>query len=67
VHKGLIALPKHQQVVLILVYHRDYTVKEAAVMLTVSKHTAESLLARACKSMRAAVELNREDLIGAGS
>ena len=66
-HKGLIALPKHQQVVLILVYHRDYTVKEAAVMLTVSEHAAESLLAQARKSMRAALEPNKEDLTGAGS
>jgi DNA-directed RNA polymerase specialized sigma24 family protein len=31
VHKALIALPKHQQVVLILVYYRDYTVKEVSV------------------------------------
>ncbi|MDE0797252.1 MAG: sigma-70 family RNA polymerase sigma factor [Alphaproteobacteria bacterium] len=67
VHKELIALPKRQQVVLILVYYQGYTVKEAAVMLTVSEHAAESLLARARKSMRAALEPNREDLIGAGS
>jgi RNA polymerase sigma-70 factor (ECF subfamily) len=66
-HKALIALPKRQQVVLILVYYQGYTVKEAAAMLTVSEHAAESLLARARKSMRAALEPNREDLIGAGS
>tara|TARA_R110002072_G_scaffold10726_58_gene49795 strand:- start:386 stop:961 length:576 start_codon:yes stop_codon:yes gene_type:complete len=67
VHKALIALPTRQQVVLILVYYQGYTVKEAAEMLAVSEHAAESLLARARKSMRAALEPNREDLIGAGS
>ena len=67
VHKALIALPARQQVVLILVYYQGYTVKEAAVMLEVSEHAAESLLARARRAMRAALEPNREDLIGAGS
>lgn len=67
VHKALAALPDRQQVVLILVYYQGYTVKEAAVMLSVSEHAAESLLARARRSMRAALEPNREDLIGAGS
>ena len=67
VHKALIALPARQQVVLILVYYQGYTVKEAAEMLAVSEHAAESLLARARKSMRTALEPNREDLIGAGS
>ena len=67
VHKALIALPARQQVVLILVYYQGYTVKEAAEMLAVSEHAAESLLARARKSMRTAPEPNREDLIGAGS
>ena len=67
VHKALSALPERQQVVLILVYYQGYTVKEAAVMLSVSEHAAESLLARARRSMRAALEPNREDLIGAGS
>lgn len=67
VHKALTALPDRQQVVLILVYYQGYTVKEAAVMLAVSEHAAESLLARARRAMRAALEPNREDLIGAGS
>jgi RNA polymerase sigma-70 factor, ECF subfamily len=67
VHKALAGLPDRQQVVLILVYYQGYTVKEAAVMLEVSEHAAESLLARARRAMRAALEPNREDLIGAGS
>ena len=67
VHKALIALPARQQVVLILVYYQGYTVKEAAEMLAVCEHAAESLLARARKSMRTALEPNREDLIGSGS
>jgi RNA polymerase sigma-70 factor, ECF subfamily len=67
VHKALAGLPDRQQVVLILVYYQGYTVKEAAVMLDVSEHAAESLLARARRAMRDALEPNREDLIGAGS
>ena len=67
IHKALIALLVRQQVVLILVYYQGYTVKEAAEMLAVSEHAAESLQARARKSMRTALEPNREGLIGAGS
>jgi RNA polymerase sigma-70 factor, ECF subfamily len=67
VHRALIALPARQQVMLILVYYQGYTVKEAAEMLAVSEHAAESLLARARKSMRTALEPNKEDLIGAGT
>ena len=52
---------------LILVYYQGYTVKEAAALLDVGEHAAESLLARARRAMRAALEPNREDLIGAGS
>ena len=67
VHKALIALPARQQVILILVYYQGYTVKEPAGMLAVSEHAAESLLARARKSMRTALEPDKEDLIGAGT
>ena len=67
IHRALAELPDRQQVVLILVYYQGYTVKEAAVMLDISEHAAESLLARARRAMRAALEPNREDLIGAGS
>ena len=67
VHKALIALPARQQVILILVYYHGYTVKEAAGMLAVSEHAAESLLARARKSMRSALEPDKEDLIGTGT
>jgi RNA polymerase sigma-70 factor, ECF subfamily len=67
VHRALIALPARQQVMLILVYYQGYTVKEAVEMLAVSEHAAESLLARARKSMRTALEPNKEDLIGAGT
>lgn len=67
IHKALVALPARRQVVLILVYYQGYTVKEPAEMLAVSEHAAESLLARARKSMRTALEPNREDPIGAGS
>ena len=64
VHKALSALPNRQQVVLILAYYQGYTVNEAAEILGVSEHAAESLLARARRAMRAAVEPMREDLIG---
>lgn len=67
IHKALAGLPDRQQMVLILVYYQGYTVKEAAVMLDVTEHAAESLLARARRAMRAALEPNREDVIGAGS
>lgn len=67
VSRALHDLPDRQQIVLILVYYQGYTVREAAEMLTVSEHAAESLLARARRSMRAALEPNREDLIGARS
>tara|TARA_R110000868_G_scaffold99535_6_gene273932 strand:- start:4060 stop:4635 length:576 start_codon:yes stop_codon:yes gene_type:complete len=67
VQKALAALPARQQTVLILVYYQGYTVKEAAALLDVGEHAAESLLARARRAMRAALEPNREDLIGAGS
>jgi len=67
VHKALAALPERQQVVLILVYYQGHTVREAAEILELSEHAAESLLARARRTMRAALEPNREDLIGARS
>jgi RNA polymerase sigma-70 factor (ECF subfamily) len=64
VHKALSALPNRQQVVLIVAYYQGYTVNEAAEILGVSEHAAESLLARARRAMRAALEPMREDLIG---
>ena len=67
VHKALKALPDRQQTILILVYYQGHTVKEAAVILKVSEHAAESLLARARRAMRDALEPSREDLIGARS
>lgn len=67
VGRALNDLPERQQVVLILVYYQGYTVREAADMLAISEHAAESLLARARRAMRAALEPNREDLIGARS
>jgi DNA-directed RNA polymerase specialized sigma24 family protein len=50
--------------VLILAYYQGYTVNEAAEILGVSEYAAESLLARARRAMRAALEPMREDLIG---
>lgn len=67
VHKALAALPERQQVVLIMVYYQGHTVREAADILKLSEHATESLLARARRTMRAALEPNREDLIGARS
>jgi RNA polymerase sigma-70 factor (ECF subfamily) len=67
VQKALAGLPERQQVVLILVYYQGHTVREAAEMLHLSEHAAESLLARARRAMRTALEPNREDLIGAKS
>ena len=67
VQKALAGLPERQQAVLILVYYQGHTVREAAEILDLSEHAAESLLARARRAMRAALEPNREDLIGAKS
>lgn len=67
VRSALSALPDRQQVVLILVYYEGHTVREAAEILHISEHAAESLLARARRAMRLALEPNREDLIGARS
>lgn len=67
VHKALADLPDRQQVVLILVYYQGHTVREAANMLEISEHAAESLLARARRTMRLALEPNREDLLGVRS
>jgi RNA polymerase sigma-70 factor (ECF subfamily) len=67
VHKALTDLPHRQQVILILVYYLGHTVRDAADMLDISEHAAESLLARARRAMRAALEPNREDLLGARS
>ena len=64
VTQALQNLPTRQQVVLILVYYQGYTVKEAAELLAVSEHAAESLLARARRAMRAALDSDREDLLG---
>ena len=64
VHKALIALPARQQVVLILVYYQGYTVKEAAEMLAVSEHAAESLLARAREAFRQRWQAKSEDPAG---
>ena len=66
-YKALSALPERQQVVLIMVYYQGHTVREAAEILKLSEHATESLLARARRTMRAALEPNREDLIGSGS
>lgn len=67
IRNALAALPDRQQVVLILVYYEGHTVREAAEILKITEHAAESLLARARRAMRAALEPNREDLIGARS
>ncbi|MEX2455080.1 MAG: sigma-70 family RNA polymerase sigma factor [Rhodospirillaceae bacterium] len=67
VYKALGALPERQQVVLIMVYYQGHTVREAAAILSLSEHATESLLARARRTMRAALEPNREDLLGARS
>ena len=63
-HKALLTLPDRQQTVLILVYYQGHTVKEAAVILRLSEHAAESLLARAQQAMRLALAPDRGDLIG---
>lgn len=67
VHEALAGLPDRQQAVLILVYYQGHTVREAANIMQISEHAAESLLARARRAMRAALEPNRDDLIGTGS
>ena len=67
VHKALLTLPDRQQTVLILVYYQGHTVKEAAVILRLSEHAAESLLARARRAMRLALAPDRDDLIGVSS
>ena len=63
-HKALLTLPDRQQTVLILVYYQGHTVKEAAVILRLSEHAAEALLARAHRAMRLALAPDRDDLIG---
>tara|TARA_R110000787_G_scaffold47620_5_gene115140 strand:+ start:367 stop:942 length:576 start_codon:yes stop_codon:yes gene_type:complete len=67
VRRALDSLPDRQQVVLILVYYQGHTVREAAELLHISEHAAESLLARARRAVRAALEPDIDDLIGARS
>jgi len=67
VERALDDLPERQQTVLILVYYQGHTVREAAEIMELSEHAAESLLARARRSMRGALAPNRNDLIGVGS
>lgn len=64
VRRALSALPERQQVALILVYYQGHSVREAAEILRISEHAAESLLARARRSVRAMLEPDRGDLIG---
>ncbi len=66
VHKALRELPHRQKTMLILVYYQGHPGKEAVAILTLSEHAAESLLARARRAMRTALEHSREDLIGVG-
>ena len=63
--RALAALPQRQQAVLVLVYCHGYKTKEAAEILRISEHAAESLLARARRAMRAILEPQRADLVGA--
>lgn len=47
VRRALAALPQRQQTAIILVHYQELTVREAAAVLEISEHAAESLIARA--------------------
>ena len=66
VHGALSGLPRRQQAVLVLVYCLGHRVREAAEIMQISEHAAESLLSRARHAMRVALEPDREALAGIG-
>ena len=65
VRRALTALPERQQTVLILVYYEGFRIKEAAEVMGISEHATESLIARARRSMRKALEPEKAELLGA--
>ena len=65
VRKALTALPERQQTVLILVYYEGLRIKEAAEVMGISEHATESLIARARRAMRKALDPEKTELLGA--
>ena len=65
VHNALSRLPRRQQAILVLVYCLGHRVREAAEIMQISEHAAESLLSRARCAMRVALE--PEDIAGVGA
>lgn len=65
VHNALSGLPRRQQAILVLVYCLGHKVREAAEIMQISEHAAESLLSRARCAMRVALE--PEDIAGVGT
>ncbi len=65
VEAAICSLPERQRTAITLIHHRDLSNKEAANIMDVSVDALESLLARARRSLRKALEQQREDLLGA--
>lgn len=59
-------LPTRQKAALTLTYYQHVSQKEGAEILEVSESAYESLLARARRSLKAALEPNRDDLLDMG-
>jgi len=64
VRRGLAMLPERQRLALALVHFQGLTNIEAAEALETSVDALESLLARARRTLRAALEPQRRDLLG---